>query len=139
MKFIVNDSFRYDSSGSLDDVIYFVRYCFEESGSSAHDTLLNYASRREFLSLDQATSDDFTEYNSVTTSSIKSWIQNWYGGSWGTYTSSIQTDLTNDLNSRTSDKATGILYWNAGSSSADVEMEASGTIIEHEHLDTPIH
>jgi|TARA_Y100000296_G_scaffold84931_1_gene119592 hypothetical protein len=42
MKFLVYSANRYNVSASLDDVVYFIRYHFEESGSSAISGVLNY-------------------------------------------------------------------------------------------------
>ena len=34
MRWLIDDSIRYKQSGSFEDVVYAVRYCFEETGSS---------------------------------------------------------------------------------------------------------
>ena len=78
MEFKINNTFQYISSGSLDDVIYSVRYAFVESGSSEHDSLLNYETRRYFHTCDTVTSDDFVAFNTAT-SSLKDWIQDSHG------------------------------------------------------------
>ena len=126
MEFKINNTFRYTSSGSLDDVIYSIRYAFEESGSSAHPSLLNYETRRYFHTCDPVTSDDFVAFNTAT-SSLKDWIQSSYGESWGSFTSSIQTSMTNALNSRTSSQPTDIYTWNSGSFGLDGREIASGS------------
>ena len=128
MEFKINDTFRYTSSGSLDDVIYSIRYVFEESGSSAHDILLNYETRRYFHACDPVTSTNLIAFASVTTSSLKSWIQDSYGESWGSFTSSIQTSMTNALNSRTSLQPSSQMTWNSGSLVLDVKEVASGSL-----------
>ena len=128
MKFIINDSIKYTSSGSLDDVIYSIRYAFEDSGSSAHDTQLNSELYRYFDHLDPVTSEDFVAFNSVTTSSLKSWIQDSYGESWGSFTSSIQTSLTDSLNLKTSSQPTRQMNWNSGSLILDARELASGSL-----------
>jgi|TARA_B100000678_G_C17938217_1_gene394152 hypothetical protein len=127
MEFKINDTFRYTSSGSLDDVIYSVRYSFEESGSSAHPSLLNYESYRYYLNCDPVTSTNLVAFASVTTSSLKDWIQDSHGESWGSFTSSIQTSMTNALNSRTSLKPSDVMTWTSGSQSLDQTELASGS------------
>ena len=127
MEFKINDTFRYVLSGSLDDVIYSVRYAFEESGSSAHDTLLNYETRRYFHNCDPVTSTNLVAFASVTTSSLKGWIQDPYGENWGSFTSSIQTSMTDALNSRSSSEPTEVVTWNSGSLVIDVKEIASGS------------
>ena len=127
MDFKINNTFRYTSSGSLDDVIYSIRYAFEESGSSAHPSLLNYETRRYFHACDPVTSTNLIAFASVTTSSLKSWIQDSYGESWGSFTSSIQTSMTNALNSRTSSQPTDVYTWNSGSFGLDGIEIASGS------------
>ena len=127
MKFIINDTQRYISSGSLDDVVYSIRYAFEDSGSSAHDTLLNSELYRHFHNCDPVTPTEFVAFDSITTSSLKSWIQDSYGESWGSFTSSIQTSMTNALNSRTSLKPSDVMTWTSGSQSLDQTELASGS------------
>ena len=126
MEFKINNTFKYISSGSLDDVIYSVRYAFVESGSSEHDSLLNYETRRYFHTCDPVTSDDFVAFNTAT-SSLKDWIQDSHGESWGSFTSSIQTSMTDALNSRTSSKPSDVMAWNSGSQLLDVTEIASGS------------
>ena len=127
MDFQVRNCWRYTSSGSLDDVIYSIRYVFEESGSSAHDILLNYETRRYFHACDPVTSTNLIAFASVTTSSLKSWIQDSYGESWGSFTSSIQTSMTDALNPRSSSEPTDVVTWNSGSLVIDVKEIASGS------------
>mgnify|MGYP001051140699 FL=1 len=126
MKFTINDTMRCTSSGSLDDVIYSVRYAFVESGSSEHDSLLNYETRRYFHTCDTVTSDDFVAFNTAT-SSLKDWIQSSYGENWGSFTASVQTSMTNALNSRTSSQLTDVYTWNSGSFGLDGREIASGS------------
>ena len=127
MEFKINDTFRYTSSGSLDDVIYSIRYAFYESGSSAHDSLLNYETRRYFHSCDPVTSTNLVAFASVTTSSLKDWIQDSHGESWGSFTSSIQTSMTDALNLRTSSHPTEEMSWNSGSLILDARELARGS------------
>jgi len=127
MKFIINDSIKYTSSGSLDDVIYSIRYAFEDSGSSAHATFLNSELYRYFHNCDPVTSEDFVAFDSITTSTLKSWIQSSHGENWGSFTSSIQTTLTNALNLRTSSQPTRQINWNSGSHILDVKELLSGS------------
>jgi len=129
MNFTINDTMRYISSGSLDNVVYFVRYAFEDSGSSAHATLLNSQLYRYFLQCDPITSAEFVAFDSVTTSSLKGWIQDSHGENWGSFTSSIQTTLTNTLNLRTSSQPTRQINWNSGSHLLDVKELASGSVV----------
>jgi hypothetical protein len=130
MLFIINDTFRYKSSGSLDDVIYAIRYEFEDSGSSNHDTLLNYESYRYFLNCDPVTSENYVGLNSLTTSLFQSWIQDSYGANWGSFTSSLESTITTALNSRTSSKPIHRMQWTSGS--MELPMEA----VENDILST---
>ena len=127
MKFTIKNTFQYDSSGSLDDVVYFVRYAFEDSGSSAHATLLNSELYRYFLQCDPATSTEFVAFDSITTSTLKSWIQSSHGENWGSFTSSLQSTMTTALDSRTSSQPTRQINWNSGSQLLDVKELASGS------------
>ena len=126
MIFIINDTFRYISSGSLDDVVYAIRYEFEDSGSSNHDTLLNYESYRYFLNCDPVTSGDYVGLNTLTTSSFQSWIQDSYGANWGSFTSSLASTITDALNSRTSSKPIHRLHWTSGSLELPIEAVQNG-------------
>ena len=130
MLFIINDTFRYKSSGSLDDVIYAIRYEFEDSGSSNHDTLLNYESYRYFLNCDPVTSGDYVGLNTLTTSSFQRWIQDSYGANWGSFTSSLESTITTALNSRTSSKPLHRMQWTSGA--MELPMEA----VENDILST---
>jgi hypothetical protein len=87
---------------------------------------LNYETRRYFHTCDPVTSDDFVAFNTAT-SSLKDWIQSSYGESWGSFTSSIQTSMTNALNSRTSSQPTDVYTWNSGSFGLDGREIASGS------------
>tara|TARA_R110000765_G_C18786750_1_gene592048 strand:- start:440 stop:844 length:405 start_codon:yes stop_codon:yes gene_type:complete len=127
MNFKINNTFRYISSSSLDDVIYSIRYSFDESGSSEHDSLLNSETRRYFHNCDPVSSTNFTAFASVTSSSLKSWIQDSYEENWGSFTASVQTSMTNALNSRTSSPPTEVLTWNSGSLILDVTELTSGS------------
>ncbi len=127
MKFKIYDSIRYDTSGSLDDVVFFVRYGFEDSGSSAKAGVLNYESRRYFKQLDPVGSSEFENHNSLTSSSIAGWIQDGFGNGWGTFTSSIQSSITNALNSRSSGTARECIWWSTGSQDLNGELLTSGS------------
>jgi hypothetical protein len=126
MDFKINNTFRYISSSSLDDVIYSVRYSFEESGSSEHTTLLNYETRRFFHNCDPVTYENFVAFNTAT-SSLKDWVQSSHGENWGSFTASVQTSMTNALNSRTSSPPTDVMTWNSGSLVLDVKEITSGS------------
>ena len=66
-------------------------------------------------------------FASVTTSSLKDWIQDSHGESWGSFTSSIQTSMTDALNPRSSSEPTDVVTWNSGSLVIDVKEIASGS------------
>ena len=87
---------------------------------------MNYETRRYFHTCDPVTSDDFVAFNTAT-SSLKDWIQSSHGESWGSFTSSIQTSMTDALNSRTSSKPSDVMAWNSGSQLLDVTEIASGS------------
>ena len=88
---------------------------------------MNYETRRYFHNCDPVTSTNLVAFASVTTSSLKDWIQDSHGESWGSFTSSIQTSMTDALNSRTSSKPSDVMAWNSGSQLLDVTEIASGS------------
>ena len=128
MKFLVYSANRYNVSASLDDVVYFIRYHFEESGSSAISGVLNYESKHYHLMCDPVNSNDFLDYESLSTSSFKEWIKDSHGNNWGSFTSSIQTSLSNALSSRASEKPTEVYSWASGSHTLDSVAMSTGSI-----------
>ena len=129
MEFKIYDTIRYNTSGSLDDVVFFVRYGFEESGSSAKSGVLNDNRKTYFKELSPIDSGNFVNHSSVHESVVKGWIQNSYGSNWGSLTSSIQTTMTNDLNSRSSSKPTTVIWFSTGSQNLNTELLESGSTI----------
>jgi hypothetical protein len=127
MEFKIYDTTRFDTSGSLDDVVFFVRYGFEESGSSTKSGMFNENQQLYFKELDPVDSDNFVNHSSVHESVVKGWIQNSYGSNWGSLTSSIQTTMTNDLNSRSSLKPTTVIWFSTGSQNLNTELLESGS------------
>jgi len=130
MKFSITKSNRYVESSSLDDVVYFIGYRFEDSGSSAVTDVLNYESVDYHLECDSIGSDNFTAYGSLTTSSFESWVTTSHGSNWGAFTSSIATGLTNRLNSRASANPSEGFTWNSGSHSYDTVSMNDGSKLE---------
>ena len=74
--------------------------------------------------------DEFINYSDVTESTIEGWVKDLHGDNWGSFTSSIETDITNDLNSRTSSSPTTEIWWSSGSQSLSTELLASGSAFE---------
>jgi|TARA_B100000287_G_C20630390_1_gene779590 hypothetical protein len=129
MEFKIYDTIRYTTSGSLDDVIFWVRYGFEESGSSAKSGVLNENNKRYYKQLEPIDSDNFINHSSVNEELVKGWIQTSHGNNWGSFTSSIQTEMTNDLNSRSSSSPTTVLEWPSGSQTLNTELLESGSAL----------
>ena len=127
MEFKIYDTIRYNTSGSLDDVVFFVRYGFEESGSSAKSGVLNDNRKTYFKELSPIDSGNFVNHSSVNESVVKGWITDGYGSGWGSFTSSIQTEMTNDLNSRSSSSPTSVIWWATGSQNLNTELLESGS------------
>tara|TARA_R110002020_G_scaffold314513_2_gene529715 strand:- start:1162 stop:1575 length:414 start_codon:yes stop_codon:yes gene_type:complete len=127
MEFKIYDTTRYKTSGSLDDVVFFVRYGFEDSGSSTKSGVFNENQQSYFKELDPVDSDNFVNHSSIDESVVKGWIQNSYGSNWGSFTSSIQTTMTNDLNSRSSLKPTTVIWFSTGSQNLNTELLESGS------------
>ena len=127
MEFKIYDTTRFDTSGSLDDVVFFVRYGFEESGSSTKSGMFNENQQLYFKELDPIDSDNFVNHSSVDESVVKGWVQNSHGSNWGSFTSSIQTTMTNDLNSRSSLNPTTIIWFSTGSQNLNTELLESGS------------
>ena len=115
MKFTVHYATRYNVSASLNDVVYFLSYHFEESGSSAVDGVLNYHAEHYHMQCDSVTSENFVSYNTAT-SSMKDWIQ---------------TTLNSVLSSRTSDNPTESITWNSGSQTLDSVAMSTGSNTEY--------
>ena len=137
MEFKIYDTTRYKTSGSLDDVVFFVRYGFEDSGSSTKSGVFNENQQSYFKELDPVDSDNFVNHSSIDESVVKGWIQNSYGSNWGSFTSSIQTTMTNDLNSRSSLKPTTVIWFSTGSQNLNTELLESGSTI-HTYNDPSI-
>jgi len=127
MDFQVRNCWRYTSSGSLEGVVRNINYSFSDSGSSAVDGLLNYERTNYTLELGTVDPSSFVEWDSVTTSSMESWVKNSYGNSWGTFTSSIASTLTSALNARSSSKPLCVLHWTSGSTTLDTAAVESGS------------
>ena len=126
---------RYTSSGSLDDVVYFVRYAFEDSGSSAHATLLNSDRYSYALQCDPVTSTEFVAFNSVTTSTLKSWVQSSHGENWGSFTSSLESSMNSSLSSRVSSNPTTKYNFHSSSLSLDGLSILSGSDFWHAEIE----
>ena len=127
MEFKIYDTTRYYTSGSLDHVVFFVRYGFEETGSSAKSGIFNENQQKYFKVLPPVSSDNFVTYESISESTIKGWVRDLYGDNWGSFTSSIETEITNDLNSRASSKPTTVIWWSTGSQDLSTELLESGS------------
>ena len=129
MEFKIYDTIRYTTSGSLDDVVFFVRYGFEETGSSAKSGIFNENQQTYFKELAPVDSSNFVNHSSVNESVVKGWIMDGYGSNWGSFTSSIATNMTNDLNSRSSSKPTTVIWFATGSQNLNTELLESGSTI----------
>ena len=127
MDFQIRNCWRYTSSGSLDGVVRNINYSFSDSGSSAVGGLLNYERINYSCELGSVDESSFVEWDSVTTSSLESWVKNSHGNSWGTFTSSIASTLTSALNARSSSKPLYKLTWQSGSTTLDTSAVESGS------------
>ena len=120
MKWFIDDSIRYKQSGSFEDVVYSVRYCFEETGSSCIEGQYNIVAIKGHYGAPRVDEENFIPYENVTTSSFKEWIQDSYGSEWGEYTSSIQERLISNLESRVNHKASIVHIWPGGEQTIDI-------------------
>lgn len=131
MDFNIISARRYTSSGSLDNVVFFLHYQFEMSGSSnkwdGSNNWYNYDTYGDFLYCNPANSDDFTAFDSLTTSSYESWVQASHGDNWGDYTSSIETRMSASLALRVNESPTQYRSWNSGSHVVSGLSLASGS------------
>ena len=122
MIFQINDVHYIQESASLDSVINFVSYYFEDSGSRTGGGI-NTVRKHYSLQLNTVPSSEFIGYNSVTTSSLKDWIETSHGNTWGSFTSSIDTaistSLSADVNSSTPLHS---ITWNSGSMARDTNL-----------------
>ena len=122
MIFQINDVHYIQESASLDSVINFVSYYFEDSGSRTGGGI-NTVRKHYSLQLNTVHSSEFIGYNSVTTSSLKDWIETSHGNTWGSFTSSIDTaistSLSADVNSSTQLHS---ITWNSGSMARDTNL-----------------
>ena len=122
MIFQINDVHYIQESASLDSVINFVSYYFEGSGSRTGGGI-NTVRKHYGSQLNTVGSSEFTDYNSVTTSSLKDWIEIAHGNTWGSFTSSIDTaistSLSTDVNSSTPLHS---ITWNSGSMVRDTNL-----------------
>ena len=112
MEFKINDVFYHTTSGSLSKVIYQVNYHFIESasGTGADSGSIYYASQQHSTSpLDPVSSASFVAYDDVTEANVKTWCMNQYitqsslpgaptASLWGTHTSSIKSNLDQQVN-----------------------------------------
>jgi hypothetical protein len=155
MQFEIRDIFRYSSSASLDDVVYAIRYEFNESGSSAADPHLNNEVYRYFLDLDPVSSGDLVAWNSVATSSgiditfgddeevvpnhalqyyiddkdiIKGWVTASHGENWDTFSSNLATTMSASLAERVDSQPTTVFHWPSGSHTIDGLEIQSGSV-----------
>ena len=120
MLWFIDDSIRYKQSGSFEDVVYSVRYCFEESGSSSVEGQYNTVAIKGHYGAPRVDEENFIPYENVTTSSFKEWIEDSYGSEWGEYTSSVQEKLTVNLESRVNNKPSIVHIWPGGEQTIDI-------------------
>lgn len=120
MLWFIDDSIRYKKSGSFEDVVYAVRYGFEETGSSCVEGQYNTVSIKGHFSAPRVDEENFIPYENVTTSSFKEWIKNSYGSEWGEHTSSIEKRLNSNLESRVNDKPSIVHIWPSGEQTIDI-------------------
>tara|TARA_R100001244_G_C5146510_1_gene128859 strand:+ start:302 stop:781 length:480 start_codon:yes stop_codon:yes gene_type:complete len=155
MQFEIRDAFRYTSSASLADVVYAIRYEFNDSGSSAVGSNLNTEVYRYFLQLDPVSSGELVAFNTVATSSgvdipfggdeevvdnhalqyhtdvnnrLKGWVQASHGGNWGTFTSSLATTISASLAERVDARPSSVFHWPSGSHTIDALEIQSGSV-----------
>ena len=155
MQFEIRDIFTYTSSASLADVVYAIRYEFNESGSSAAPPHLNNEIHRYFIELNPVASGELVAFSSVATSSgvdivfgtaektvadhglqyykdddgvLKGWIRDQYGAGWGAFTSSLATTMSASLAERVDSQPTTVFHWPSGSHTIDGLEIQSGSV-----------
>ena len=127
MEFIIDSLYRYGTSGSLSDVITNASYHFIDSGSAGSEVYVEkYCENIDFPPV---SSDDFTAFGSLTTSSIQVWIEDFYGNNWGSYTSSIENSISASLSSRVTAGNEGTIkyVWPSGSYEVLTDLPRTGS------------
>tara|TARA_Y100000592_G_scaffold46826_1_gene74340 strand:- start:1130 stop:1531 length:402 start_codon:yes stop_codon:yes gene_type:complete len=130
MDFNIDSVLRYNTSSSLSDVVFLVKYNFIDSSSSSVDGVVNYERKGYSLQLDSVESSNFTDYASLTTGSFKEWVQSSHGNNWGSFTSSIDTQLSSSVASKRGQKPIEIMSWASNSISLDSVALESGYVEE---------
>ena len=62
MRWLIDDSIRYKQSGSFEDVVYAVRYCFEETGSSCIEGEHNFVAIKGHYGAPRVDEKNFIPY-----------------------------------------------------------------------------
>tara|TARA_R100000008_G_C3586179_1_gene172510 strand:+ start:3787 stop:4203 length:417 start_codon:yes stop_codon:yes gene_type:complete len=122
MIFKIQDVQLYHQSSSLYNVINGIGYLFEDSGSRTGGGQ-NKVTEAYFVQLDPVNASDCVEYNSLTSTSLKTWVQQSHGNNWGAFTSSVATSISASLSENVnSDTPLQISTWGTGSFVSNTEL-----------------
>ena len=125
MIFTVTDVHVYQQSASLSDVINGVGYTFMDSGSR-NGGGENSVTQIYFSQLDSVSPSDFVNYNTLTSSSLQTFVQRHHGNNWGAFTSSVATSISASLSENiNSSKPLRISNWQSGSFNLNASLSQS--------------
>ena len=125
MIFTVTAVHVYQQSASLSDVINGVGYTFMDSGSR-NGGGENSVTQIYFLQLDSVSPSDFVSYNTLTSSSLQTFVQRHHGNNWGAFTSSVATSISASLSENiNSSKPIRISNWQSGSFNLNASLSQS--------------
>ena len=125
MIFTVTDVHVYEQSASLSDVINGVGYTFMDSGSR-NGGGENSVTQIYFLHLDSVSPSDFVSYNTLTSSSLETFVQQHHGNNWGSFTSSVATSISASLSENiNSSTPMRISHWQSGSFNINSSLSQS--------------
>ena len=125
MIFTIRNIHVYEQSASLSDVINYVEYTFEDSGSR-NGGGENSVTQIYFSQLDSVSPSDFVSYNTLTSSSLQAFVQQHHGNNWGAFTSSVATSISASLSENiNSSTPLTIGNWNSGSFNQNASLSQS--------------
>ena len=125
MIFTVTEVHVYQQSASLRDVINGVGYTFMDSGSR-NGGGENSVTQIYFSQLDSVSPSDFVNYNTLTSSSLQTFVQRHHGNNWGAFTSSVATSISASLSENiNSSKPIRISNWQSGSFNLNASLSQS--------------
>jgi hypothetical protein len=114
MDFKIQDLSIYETSESLSNVVYNLKYYFADSGIV--DGKIISEEHYYFLNTDPVSESEYISYDNVVESTVKGWITSSFGNSWGSFTASVENTISSSIASRiASGTATNRVWWNSGS------------------------